>query len=99
MASVEYNLTNCLGISETSLNSNITIYPNPTENKLHIDASDLSGTSMVTLTDMLGHMVFTSTASGPVIHQDLDLSGYEKGVYLLTIRDAAGTGTKQVVKY
>jgi|GEM_PF-4459404 len=97
--SAHFFLHICEGISETSLNSNITIYPNPTENKLHIDASDLSGTSTVTLTDMLGHVVFTSTASGPVIHQDLDLSGYEKGLYLLTIRDGAGTGTKQVVKY
>jgi hypothetical protein len=94
-----YYVVHCLGINEADLTNTISIYPNPTENKIHIDASDLSGESTISLTDMMGKVLLTRTASGASIREDIDLSGYEKGIYLIHLRDGSGMGTKQVVKY
>jgi hypothetical protein len=97
--SANYILNKCDGISETSLNNNISLYPNPTESMIHIEASDLTGTSTIIITDMVGKVLSTQTATGSSIRKDIDMSAFEKGIYLITIRDAANhSGTKQVVK-
>lgn len=97
--SVLFSAFVCGGIAGIDLSSTISIYPNPTDNKIHIDAASLRGESTITLTDMMGKVIFTQTSSAASLHQDLDLSGYEKGIYLLSLRDSSGMGTKQVMKY
>jgi hypothetical protein len=48
---------------------------------------------------MVGKVLSTQTATGSSIRKDIDMSAFEKGIYLITIRDAANhSGTKQVVK-
>ena len=97
--SATFHIVPCTGISETSFNNNISLYPNPTESMIHIEASDLTGTSTIIITDMVGKVLSTQSATGSSISKDIDMSAFEKGIYLITIRDAANhSGTKQVVK-
>ena len=89
----------CGGISENSLNNTMSLYPNPSENIIHIDAGYLVGTSTITVTDMSGKLIMSQTATGTAIHTTIDLSGLEKGMYLITLRDAANNSdSKRVIK-
>ena len=48
---------------------------------------------------MLGQTILTTTTAGTGIHQDIDLSSFTKGLYLLTVRDADGaSGTRVIAK-
>ena len=97
--SASFSLSICNGITETSLTSAISIYPNPTDNIIHLDVSGTSGPSSITITDMLGQTILTTTTAGTGIHQDIDLSSFTKGLYLLTVRDADGaSGTRVIAK-
>ena len=95
--SVPFTLSICNGITQTSLNDAISIYPNPTDNVIHLDVSGTVGISSITITDMLGQTMMTITGSG--VHQDIDLSSFSRGLYLLTVRDAAnGIGSRVIVR-
>lgn len=60
------------------------VYPNPAVNTLNV-MSKTEGTSKVTLTDMLGRQVYTSTLEGN-INMTIDVSSYEAGQYVLNIQ-------------
>ena len=96
--SARFHITICPGIIE-SLSDHMSIYPNPTENMLHIEAYDLSGTSTLTLTDMIGQELWSRSVSGAHISEDIDISAFSKGLYQVAIRDDAGhSGVRKIVK-
>ena len=68
----------------------IVIYPNPAENIVRWNLAD--GTAEIT--DMQGRQVQQTPASA----QQADVSGLAAGVYVLTVRTAAGAVSRTFVK-
>ncbi len=81
---------------EANLNS-ISIYPNPTSGIVTIELSNTLMTE-ITLNSIDGKLVhFKKTAN--VNYYSLDLSSYEKGIYLLNLKTSEGEFiTKKIIK-
>ena len=81
-------------ISSTSLR----LYPNPTSGTIYLHAEQLSGTATVEIIDALGRVIHSQRIESSTIYTSIDLSPYATGVYTLTLRDAAGTTMRRIVK-
>jgi len=84
----EFSITvkNISGIE--SLEEGITIYPNPTSSLLNIKFEKCSGNTII-VTDETGRRIFTEDVSKSTEYQ-LDVSKYNKGIYLLTLSSDSG---------
>ncbi len=71
------NLTDSENIEITQ---KIAIYPNPTTGDLTITLGDK--VANVTITDVLGNVIYTQPASGDLF---VDMSSYNKGIYLVKV--------------
>lgn len=69
-----------------------TVYPNPTNGTLSIEAENMEGISIY---NMLGEMLFEASASGHSF--EYDFSPYEAGVYIVRIQTEKGIVTKRVI--
>jgi hypothetical protein len=70
-----------VGIKQLSISDKeIKIYPNPTTNKLFIEAIDLN---KIVITNCLGQTVLV--LNDPSSKQEIDLSSFTSGVYFLTV--------------
>ena len=78
------------GVSENEKDGSV--YPNPTEGLVRIQCLPQS---VVRVFDANGRLLFSK--SGPEA-QNLDLSGYPSGCYLVEIRSAEGTCWRKVIK-
>jgi hypothetical protein len=76
----------------------VSIYPNPTENKVTIALGELAKeTNQIDVLDITGKTVRQiSQLNGTVA--ELELSNLAKGIYHLVISTNQGTITKQVIK-
>jgi len=88
------------GIVSTSLNNQISIYPNPVKDKLKIESGDLqSGTKLkinsVEITDLAGRIIVNYSL---LIVNYIDVSTLPQGMYLLKIYTDKGVVTKKFVK-
>ncbi len=72
-----------LGISNENIISDWLIYPNPTNNKLTIEAMELEESTEVILTDMSGRTILTGFTNNSNV-LTLDLTGVLSGTYILT---------------
>jgi len=71
------------------------IYPNPTNGKLDITAS-ISEYYDIEITSLNGQQIISKEMKGTT-HQ-LDLSSFQKGVYLITIRSKDFVTTRKIIK-
>ena len=69
-------------IHELRINK-VSIYPNPTNSTLTIDFKQIELPCSITIKDIRGRVVYSTTANSKML--ELDLSTYEKGVYLIGI--------------
>jgi hypothetical protein len=82
------------GTSEgEALSLNVSIYPNPTESIVYVQAPE--GSRLILL-DIQGKTITTLTTEE--IETPIDLSAYAKGMYMLQVKSEAGIATKRVVK-
>jgi len=95
--STDFAVQNITGISQTTLENNVVIYPNPTTNILTVSFGNLTHIEQLTLTDV----------QGKVIHQknninenrvQLNLSDYSNGIYLLKVQSDESSKTFKVTK-
>lgn len=84
-----------LGIEEFTA-ANIKVYPNPTKDKVFFDNGSFAFTT-VGVYNYLGQEVFRKSVS-PLANQEVDLSGFSSGVYLLKLEGENGNGLVKVVK-
>ena len=81
-------------------NSNVLIYPNPTQGILNIEF-DLIGSKEVTLSlvNILGDVVYTKSIDNETIRYSnkLDLSNYSNGIYFVKLKKEDGLITKKVI--
>jgi hypothetical protein len=87
---------NTIGVDE--LLASISIYPNPTNNVLYIKTSNIAGNKLsYILYDITGRKLEQKNINNT--NQELNLTGYLPGVYMLTITNAAGQNlTHRIVK-
>ncbi len=71
----------------------LAIYPNPVADKLHIDDANLSRLSKVTIYSKGGIVVYSK--EGPV--SQIDLSGLQKGPYIVTLVYQDGSKTSRMI--
>lgn len=77
------------GINDLTQNS-ISIFPIPANNQINITA-DQSSTYAISMYDMIGNTVLSKSLSGK--NMTLDISGIEKGIYILHLVDTHGNIT------
>jgi|GEM_PF-6434802 len=83
--------TGCSGYTDIKKNISpyyIKIYPNPANNKITIDANDVTD---VKLFDVLGKQIFTSKQN------QIDVSNFNEGVYFIQVQTNTGTTTQKIV--
>ena len=90
---VEVELSVPTGI-DPDVNAGTYIYPNPTNGKINIASGGLI--NEVQVYNLTGKLLITKTGSD--INGTIDLSGLEKGIYMLTIQTDKGIFTKKIIK-
>ena len=80
-----------LGIEEVD-NYNLSVFPNPTKDKLMITLDNLDGTVVLNITDLFGKIVNTTVIEGN--NAIIDLTDLPNGLYLVKV----GSQTLRVVK-
>jgi len=86
--------TKASGIDENNYHSGIlNIYPNPTTDKITIEASQ---NSVVEISNSLGQLIKTLVADEN--KTNIDVSGFTKGIYILKVQNADGVVMKKFVK-
>ncbi len=80
------------GIDESRIN-NISIYPNPVQNQIHIKSI---AEAKVILTDITGKTLLSTVNNNG--NMQIDLSNYPRGVYFITIVENKLTITKKIIK-
>ena len=76
-------------VAEVSEN-NVSLYPNPTDGIVNIEST---GTMTISVMNMLGQKVIETTATD---NANIDLSGFEAGIYMVRVDTANGTITEKV---
>lgn len=75
--------------------SRTSIFPNPSDGLFTIDLGDETTGALIEVTDALGRHVKTLEQQGS--HTELDLSGFSKGLYTVTITANSRTEVKKIV--
>ena len=83
-------IEDCTAVTENGNNS-ISVYPNPTQGLVTIEADNLSHISIY---NIIGAKVFESSFNADAF--EFDFSGYNAGVYLIRMETAKGVETKLV---
>ena len=87
--------SNAQTVVETlSNNSTIQIFPNPTTGKVRLEIPSSIITGHITIDDLLGTRVYESSLSGS---QDIDLSKYGNGVYILRTNTDGNIKTQKII--
>lgn len=73
---------------------NIILYPNPTQNKIVV--SGLRGESELIVMDLKGGVLESIRTQSE--NQEIDLSAFSDGIYVVQIRSKSGIFTKKVIK-
>ncbi|MFC2136554.1 PKD domain-containing protein [Bacteroidota bacterium] len=83
-------------ISLEELNGKISIYPNPSFDKLNIDfPAEISGTSEAIIYTLVGKEVLRQAL--PTISETINVSRIESGIYILEISTEVGTINKRIL--
>ena len=62
----------------------ISVYPNPTKNILHVDCSALNGTTEITVLNTIGEVVQLLPLK--TAHATIDVSNLNEGIYFVQIK-------------
>src|SRR5690606_37313336 len=73
----------------------IKVYPNPTNEKLHIQLNNQSGSTTAELMDLSGKVFLTQMVSD---FDFIEMSNIPNGVYLLSLKSESGVQVKKVIK-
>ncbi len=79
-------------------NQNITLYPNPVANVMHIELKNQMHINQVKINDITGKNVFTKTLNVNKHKIELPLPDLDKGVYMLQVFDGKSVYTTSFVK-
>ncbi len=81
-----YNFLNCTtGMDEKKLQSSITVYPNPTTGKFIVTSSNKINS--IEIYNILGVQIYPLQSIKKQMSNEIDLSGFPKGMYFVKIND------------
>ncbi len=82
-----------MGLDETSTGTEIKVFPNPSENIINVLIPNAKVKYDIEIYSMLGHQVF-KTSNTSII----DIGNFEKGIYILTVKQDGETLTRRIAK-
>lgn len=77
------------------------VYPNPANDRLHIAfASDVNSSSVISIIDLTGHLVFSSEIAGGNSSDEvvLDLSTIQSGLYVISMQNGKDIVSQRFIK-
>ena len=80
--------------NESSSKLSVSIYPNPSKGQVTV-LSNLEGDSIVKVISLTGQLILEKTFD--TSEMNIDLNGYEKGIYILQITSQGNVITKKIV--
>ncbi len=83
-----------VGINEAAETINLELYPNPTSSNVTVTANE--NISNVTITDMLGKVVFEEQEVGKTV--TISTVNFSKGFYLVRVESNGAIATKKLIK-
>ena len=89
-----------VGIEETSMKADFSIYPNPSNGNFNLKIStEMSKDFTLTITNMIGQNVYTEEISvnNEVLNKNMNFSHLEKGIYFVTLQNATERHTQKIV--
>lgn len=86
------------GIAQVIENAHINIYPNPAGNQLTIEGGVNSPLVSCTLYDMMGKKITTHSLSNDRYTHSIDITGLDKGMYMIEVNTQEQTFTKRFMK-
>jgi hypothetical protein len=96
---INSNVVNCAARGANSLTSNdntsFVLYPNPTKNRLNVNADKLVGTAKIVITDLMGKQMITQILS--LGNNIIDISKLSKGMYITNILSESGNKTQKLL--
>lgn len=95
VGSVTVDITSVTSVSKSLSSSNAEIYPNPVDDFVSINVSDIQDVSSVKILDVFGRTVYTTTEKGVI---RVDMSSFKNGTYLVRIETSNGVITDRLVK-
>ena len=93
------DIRSAAGIISLKKEMNVSIYPNPSINNIHIEFNGIENSEVVncTITDVLGNVVKNINGTIPSM-QNININDLAAGVYSISIRSDKGTVTNKIVK-
>lgn len=97
-ATITQNVSACTGIASAKLNSEISIYPNPSTGMVTVNLGSLSGFVTIEVYNTLGQLVLTHKSASA--NNLLDITNQANGVYSIRILDNQGLiSVTRIVKH
>ncbi len=89
-----FNINTCASLSspDFEFNNQLSLYPNPTHNQLHITAKSDAKIEVITVCNLQGQVVITS------LDESFDVSHLPKGIYIVKVKTDKGETTTKIVK-
>lgn len=85
-------------VEDHSLNTLISVYPNPSSGIIHLDISDVNIDDLtVKVYNLLGELVFSTKIYSGIENYSINLANEADGVYLVTVSSAVQTISKKVI--
>jgi len=82
--------------TSANISDEVLIYPNPANKTLHIE-SEVTGLSILRLTDLSGKIVFEKQFTlSSHLHETIDVSMLEKGIYFIEIKSADNKTVRKI---
>ena len=86
----------CTDVINGANSNNISVYPNPVNELLTVDASATNGISLVFIMNNLGQVVYSNeNVAGKIT---IDMSSFANGIYSLQLKNGNSVVTKKIVK-
>ena len=86
-----------MGLAENELGKTLNVYPNPTTSKVFFNNSNYNFEN-VSVVNSLGQEVSKVKFTKFSNNQEIDLSGFTKGVYVLKLSNSKTSKTEKIVK-
>jgi len=84
-----------VGIGEAMLNPNqICFYPNPVSNSLFVESKEPTAPLQLSIYDVSGRFIAAQTVEGGAI----DMSTYQSGTYLVSVKDGVNNISVRIIK-
>src|SRR5690554_624836 len=85
------------GLTQNELNKHLKVYPNPTENIVHVSWEGAELIEKIVVYDAIGRAVIKLTDVNDKTEM-LDFTSFETGVYIVRIETASNTISRKITK-